>query len=281
MLNEKQINELNSKGLYTTGQFCKMLNIEKSTLHYYDSIGLFSPSVTGENGYRYYSWRQFDEIVLIITLRELDMPISEIKEYIKHRTPEIFLQFLNEASDELEKKLQVILKLQKFINGRRKITEEALNAKTGTVQVQDFPEEYFYVTPFEGDPDIIDDVYRYEGLHNKTIKLLDIHSPYSVGEITNIASLSDTKVIHHEFFQTKLTGKNDYNSPWIRPNGKYLTIYHREGYWKNPKYQKKLIRYAHDNHMKTDNYFYDEYLLDELSLTTDKVYLIKISIMIL
>lgn len=280
MLNEKEINELNNKGLYTTGQFAKMFDIEKSTLHYYDSIGLISPLITGDNKYRYYSWQQFDEITLILTLRELGMPVAEIKEYIKNRTPQRFAQLLNETSDELEKRLSTILRLQKFINGRRKITEEAINAKTDMIQIQDFPEEYFYVTRFEGDPHIIDEVYHYEGNHNQTLKLLDIYSPYSVGEITNINSLTHKKIIHHEFFQTKLTGKNDYTAPWIRPKGKYLTIYHKEGYWKTPKYQKKLINYAHENHLKTDEYFYDEYLLDELSLTDDKSYLIKISILI-
>lgn len=280
MLNEKEINELNNKGLYTTGQFAKMFSIEKSTLHYYDNIGLISPLLTGSNGYRYYSWQQFDEIALILTLRELDMPVSDIKEYIKNRSPERFARLLNETSDELEKRLSTILRLQKFINVRRKMTEEALNAETGIVQIQEYPEEYFYVTHFDGDPHIIDEVYQYEGNHNKTLKLLDIFSPYSVGEITNISFLSDKKIIHHEFFQTKLTSKNDYASPWVRPKGKYLTIYHNEGYWKTPKYQKKLMAYAQENNLETDDYFYDEYLLDELSITDDKGYLIKISLLI-
>ena len=70
MLNDYEINELNEHGLYTTGQFAKMFDIEKSTLHYYDKIGLISPQIKGDNNYRYYSWQQFDDITLILTLRE-------------------------------------------------------------------------------------------------------------------------------------------------------------------------------------------------------------------
>ena len=38
----------------TVGQLAKLLGIKNRTLHYYDEIGLFSPNVKGENGYRYY-----------------------------------------------------------------------------------------------------------------------------------------------------------------------------------------------------------------------------------
>lgn len=38
----------------TISQFAKLHKVNKRTLHYYDEIGLFSPSSKGENGYRYY-----------------------------------------------------------------------------------------------------------------------------------------------------------------------------------------------------------------------------------
>ena len=280
MLNEQEIKELNARGLYTTGQFAKMFDIEKSMLHYYDSIGLISPQTKGENNYRYYSWQQFDEITLILTLRELDMPVSAIKEYIKNRTPEKFAKLLNETSTELEERLGQILRLQKFINGRRKITEEALNATLNEIKIQHFPKDFFYVTSFDGDPYVIEEVYHYEGRHNKTLKLLDIYSPYPVGEITHIDSISEDKIIHHNYFQTKLTSKNDYSDPWVHPEGDYLTIYHEDGYWKTPKYHKLLLAYAKKNGLKTDEFFYDEYLLDEMSTNTLNSYLIRVSLRI-
>ena len=44
------------KSLYfTAGQFARLHQLNKRTLHYYDDIGLFSPAYKGENGYRYYT----------------------------------------------------------------------------------------------------------------------------------------------------------------------------------------------------------------------------------
>lgn len=38
----------------TTAQFAALHEVNKRTLHYYDSIGLFSPETKGDNHYRYY-----------------------------------------------------------------------------------------------------------------------------------------------------------------------------------------------------------------------------------
>ena len=42
----------------TTAQFANLHKVNKRTLHYYDTIGLFSPKSKGENGYRYYGLSQ-------------------------------------------------------------------------------------------------------------------------------------------------------------------------------------------------------------------------------
>ena len=72
----------------STGTFAKLCGVPKKTLLYYDEIGLFQPDHIAENGYRYYSYRQFEVLSVILALREIGMPLKEIKEYIDNRTPE-------------------------------------------------------------------------------------------------------------------------------------------------------------------------------------------------
>ena len=43
---------------FTTGEFAKICSVSKQTLIYYDRVGIFSPDITGSNGYRYYSIRR-------------------------------------------------------------------------------------------------------------------------------------------------------------------------------------------------------------------------------
>ena len=71
----------------TIGQFAAMHGINKKTLMWYDEIGLFRPSeVNPENGYRYYNYHQSPVLETILLLRELDVSIKEIQEFIKNRS---------------------------------------------------------------------------------------------------------------------------------------------------------------------------------------------------
>ena len=76
---------------FTTGEFAKILGVKKHTLFHYDEIGLFSPAVKEDNGYRYYFVWQMDAFEVIRALQKLGMPLARIKEYMESRSPERFL----------------------------------------------------------------------------------------------------------------------------------------------------------------------------------------------
>ena len=72
--------------LLTIGQFAAMHGINKKTLMWYDEIGLFKPaSINPENGYRCYSYHQSPILETILLLRELDVSVSEIQDFMKNR----------------------------------------------------------------------------------------------------------------------------------------------------------------------------------------------------
>ena len=61
----------------------KKLNISIYTLRYYDKEGLTPFVKKDENGVRKYTEEDLEWIRLLINLRDIDMPISNIKEYIQ------------------------------------------------------------------------------------------------------------------------------------------------------------------------------------------------------
>ena len=67
--------------------FAHICGTNKRTLHHYDQIGLFAPALRGENGYRYYSQEQYDVFMVIAALKELGMPLLDIKAYLDRRDP--------------------------------------------------------------------------------------------------------------------------------------------------------------------------------------------------
>ena len=77
---------MNEKKLFRIGEVAKMFHISMGTLRHYEQEGILTPEYTDERtGYRYYSTRQFEVLNTIRYLRVLDIPLSEIGEFLKNR----------------------------------------------------------------------------------------------------------------------------------------------------------------------------------------------------
>ena len=85
---------------FTAGELAAIFSISKQTLLYYDKIGLLSPEFVSENGYRHYSISQYLILEIIVNLRNLNISISNIKEYINARNKNMLIKILEEKERE-------------------------------------------------------------------------------------------------------------------------------------------------------------------------------------
>ena len=88
----------------TVAQFARLHEVNKRTLHYYDQIGIFSPSKKGENGYRYYDSSQSIGFEYIRMLKDLNMSMEELGAFISSPDMETFIQIAEEKEKEKEEK---------------------------------------------------------------------------------------------------------------------------------------------------------------------------------
>lgn len=63
----------------TVKEVSKLTGISVRTLHYYDEIGLFVPTVKSEAGYRLYDDKALEKLQEILFFREFDLPLKEIE----------------------------------------------------------------------------------------------------------------------------------------------------------------------------------------------------------
>lgn len=63
---------------YTVSQTAALTGVSVRTLHYYDEIGLLSPTDVSDSGYRYYDESALARLQQIMFYRELDFPLKEI-----------------------------------------------------------------------------------------------------------------------------------------------------------------------------------------------------------
>ena len=89
--------------LFTIGQFADLHGVNKKTLMWYDQIGLFRPAaVNPANGYRLYSYRQSSVLEMILLLRELDVSLEEIENFLAERSAAGLEQLLREKITEVD-----------------------------------------------------------------------------------------------------------------------------------------------------------------------------------
>lgn len=106
------------KDQFLIGELAALFQISTDTLRYYDKIGLFKPDVVGGNGYRYYSLRNFFKLSRILFLRDLDIPLEDLKIYMDDKNAEKLVLLLSEKQLELDQKIQ------SFTNLRTKIQQK-------------------------------------------------------------------------------------------------------------------------------------------------------------
>ena len=74
------------KDLFPIGEVSKLFHISVSSLRHYETLGLLTPAyIAPDSGYRYYGAEQFEALNTIRYLRALDMPLSEIKDFLQNR----------------------------------------------------------------------------------------------------------------------------------------------------------------------------------------------------
>lgn len=145
---------------FTIGEMAKMHNIAESTLRYYDEKGIFHPStVDPQTNYRYYTIDQFSLLDTIKFLRQLNIPLKEIKKYIDERNPVYALNLLEKQQEMMLKKQREIEYALAKMEHRIHLIKEATKAKAEQVVIKEIPQRK--ITAIAVAPDTTDDMFEY------------------------------------------------------------------------------------------------------------------------
>ncbi len=124
--------------LLTIGQFAALHGINKKTLMWYDETGLFKPAaINPENGYRCYTYRQSPLLETILLLRELDVSINEIREFMKNRSAGNMKCLLDEKITELDQNILHLQAVRKTLCNHRQNMETLLHMDLEEISIVD------------------------------------------------------------------------------------------------------------------------------------------------
>jgi len=97
------------EGYMRVGEMAKKAGITVRTLQYYDKEGLLLPSAASEGGFRLYSDKDMVRLVQILMMKQLGLPLSEIKKRLAQLdTPQDVVTMLADQIAQLRKKIEVM-----------------------------------------------------------------------------------------------------------------------------------------------------------------------------
>ncbi|MFC9445577.1 MerR family transcriptional regulator [Bacillus cereus] len=158
---------------FTIGEMAKMHNIAESTLRYYDEKGIFHPSIVDpQTNYRYYTIDQFSLLDMIKFLRQLNIPLKEIKQYIDERNPAYALSLLEKQQEMMLKKQKEIEYALAKMEHRIHLIKKATKAETDRILIKKIPKRK--ITAIAVAPNTTDDMFDYY-IHSlqKNMKQMD------------------------------------------------------------------------------------------------------------
>lgn len=250
---------------FNTGEFAKLCNVKKQTLFHYDDIGIFSPEIKDEKGYRYYSYPQFDVFNVITILKEINMPLKEIKTYLDNRTPEALINLFEEKILQVDKDIEVLKRMRKLMETKISITKKACNMDYSKISIEYLDEEYLVLSKS------IENVSHKEYLkiiseHMNYCNISNLNSGYSIGAMINKENILAGVKDNYSYLYTKLSSKENLPYLFTKPKGIYCIAFHQGDYREIDSTYKRILKFLKNLNLEISRYAFEEFILDETSV---------------
>ncbi|WP_097027153.1 MerR family transcriptional regulator [Clostridium peptidivorans] len=115
------------KNKYLIGEVSNFFNISKDALRYYDKFGLIKPKKDELNGYRYYDEEDIVKLSYLTSLKELDMPLEDIKFILYHKSLSEINNIFKNQENVIDNKIKKLEKIKNTIVEYKEDFNKAMN----------------------------------------------------------------------------------------------------------------------------------------------------------
>lgn len=130
------------ENLVPIGRFSKICRLSVSSLRYYDELGLLRPAlVDPDSSYRYYRLSQVRVAETIRLLRALEMPLDEVRAYLREEDAEAVRELLNRHQRRMEERVEegqrILSYLQRLQGDDNEFTATSSAVRARQIEAQD------------------------------------------------------------------------------------------------------------------------------------------------
>lgn len=237
---------------FKISELADLLGINKRTLHYYDEIGLFSPDFKDDNGYRYYSVEKSMDLAVILSLKELEIPLEDIKKIIDGDISHS-KTILESKIDELDKQIESLKEIRQLAT--RKLKQIKMTER-GFFDIEEIKlqEEYLVLSEVLETDDFLTTVNAgFQLLHDEG-KYLFTNNRYGY-MIHSLKKMKNSKDEHYDYLY--LEKDQVAQGAFVKPDGTYLSMLYNGAETDLYKAYDDILKYVSDNEYELTGYFYE------------------------
>jgi DNA-binding transcriptional MerR regulator len=263
----------------TTGEFARLCKVNKQTLFFYDQIGLLSPIMKNEKGYRFYSIRQIELFFVIDLLKDLGMSLNDIQQYIQNKSPESFLSLMYQKKEEIVKKRLEIEMKEKIIEANIALMEKASHLDFHQVTLEQLPETTLYLSRnIENitEKEFVEVVSDF--INELSVSHLD--TGYPIGVITKREHILKEEFTNYSYLYMEQPNPKEGYPYFKSVKGDFLSGYHIGDDKTIHNTYKRLFSEMNRLNLALGEYVFEEYVYDSVVMNHKEQYVTKIMLQV-
>ncbi len=258
--------------LLPISEFSRLSGISRKTLIFYHTEGVFSPVAVGKNRYRLYSRRQLQVANVIVALREINLPLTEIKAFLQIRTPKKLVTLCRRQEEKIASEMAKFTRIREVIRSLEKATESAETVRPGTIEIRTFPSVRLFMGPPVESADMVA-IDRALTAFYELAAANNVPQTHPLGSTTRLCGTGPFRPYRFYYPAAASVAKK---LTLTRPAGSYMVSHAYGDYGRLDSLYEKMLHFADKNTLTIQGDAYEEYILNEMALRNPDMYLARV-----
>jgi DNA-binding transcriptional MerR regulator len=265
---------------FSTGEFARLCHVKKQTLFHYDDIGLLVPDKVESNGYRSYSYQQYETFMMIAGLKEAGMSLTQIRVFLDEKDTGKRRTAIANELDRLDERIAHLERVRAVLSTEVVRFDNAVEIISDAVTIVDLPalrmlrSSSLYELDDAALVRAVADYVTYSNIFSTALLTSDI----ARGDCTRyVFLLAHTSEKPRRTSEIQRIG-NGALVPFTRPAGRYAVTYHRGPYDTAGDAHRRVLAFLDTMELGYGTYAYEEYLRNEITTCDPNDYLMRVII---
>ena len=262
---------------FTVGEMAALNGISKQTLIFYDKQGVLKPKYQdNKNRYRYYTADQLEQLDSILILRELGLPLREIKRHMDNRTPESALALLKNQHIAVKNRIERLQTIDQRISHKVQ-SLETLRQNPRPFAIREMKRQLLAVFPVEEPRGLLEVDIALKKLFQQA-NAADAAHFYQIGDIVGQKDLLNRDFVRFQYAFLPVIKPSKHLEIMVKEAGTYAVAYHYGPYTSaGETYASMLAQIARQGREPCSG-AYEFCLFDSLTSRSPKGYCTEIHI---